>query len=201
MYLVYGGFFQQIRERYFRRLLSYYCSQPGSRLLDFGCGPGDVLLLARELGIEAHGVDNSERSVSLAQERGLSVKLNGSGAISTEMGEFSAILLQSVIEHVPNPIDLLRDLIQSLRPGGYLIVSAPTPASSFWDDPTHIRPFTPRSYDILGELCGVETVHVSYVFAFLLGIRLRAAWIYKLMNLISVPLGSNVIAVYRKPSL
>lgn len=79
-----------------------------------------------------------------------------------------------------------------------MVISAPTPGPHFWDDPTHVRPFTPASMQTLGELLELKTERVTYVFSFLLDLSLSASFIYKLMNITSLALGSNLVAFYRK---
>ncbi len=111
---------------------------------------------------------------------------------------FDVIVLQSVIEHTSEPLRLLQKLSTHLNPGGIMLVSAPTPGSHFWDDPTHIRPYTPASLQTLGELLELECDSVNYVFSFLLGLKLRNSIFYKVMNLFPFPMGSNLIAVYKK---
>jgi len=198
MYLEYTGVFDRIRRHYFRKILSRIREDGCRRMLDYGCGPGDVLLLARDEGIEAVGIDSFPRSVSLAEKRGLKVLLGDYNHPDLAEGSFDAILLQSVIEHMPEPVAPLARLAKLLRPGGYLIVSAPTPCADFWNDPTHVRPHTPRSLVTLGELLELEVEEVNYVFSFLLGFRLQAGGWYKLFNLVPFSLGSNLIAFYRR---
>ena len=50
----------------------------------------------------------------------------------------------------------------------------------------------------LGELLELKTERVTYVFSFLLDLSLSASFIYKLMNITSLALGSNLVAFYRK---
>ena len=200
MYLEYSGLFARIRRRYFNKVLRQLQTLGCQRLLDYGCGPGDVLQLCQALNLPALGIDNSPRSVELAQRRGLSVLLGDATTLASKQATFDAVFIQSVIEHMPNATEELGRLVNLLPPGGLLFISAPTPCANFWDDPTHVRPFTPRSFRILGELLGLETLEVNYVFAYLLGLRLEAAVWYKLLNLIPAALGSNLVGIYRKPA-
>lgn len=198
MYLVYSGLFNRLRRYYFAKLIERCGLGRSSVVLDYGCGPGDLLHVCKEMGIAAEGVDSYERSVLLALQRGLSVKQADFSSLPFEKESFDAIILQSVIEHVSNPIEMLQTLTAYLAPGGMLVVSAPTPGAHFWDDPTHVRPFTPQSFKVIGDLIGLQVVEINYVFSFLLGIRLRWSMVYKLMNLVPASLGSNIVALYRK---
>ena len=200
MYLEYQGLFDRIRQHYFTRVIQRLQRQGCTRLLDFGCGPGDVLQRCEELGLPALGIDNSPRSVALAHQRGLSVLLGGVDSPALKREPFDAVFMQSVIEHLPDACAQLQQLIDLLPPGGLLFLSAPTPCSDFWNDPTHVRPFTPRSFQILGDLLNLEVIEINYVFSFLLGWHLQSAVWYKLLNLVPVALGSNLVGIYRKPT-
>ena len=198
VYLKYDGLLDRIRRRYFKLVLEKFAVNPNIRLLDYGCGPGDMLLECQAHGIDCVGIDNSERSVKLAAERGLSILQGDIDSLPTELGNFDIIFLQSVIEHVQNPLELVEKLKLRLKDNGVLVLSAPTPSCHFWDDPTHIRPYTAKSFYTLGQICGLEATTISYVFSFLLGFELRNPLFYMLMNLSPFAAGSNMIAAYKK---
>ena len=197
--LRYEGVFQRLRLRYFARLLECHPLPSGGRLLDYGCGPGDLLLVCRERGIAAVGADSSPRCVALARERGLEVVEANAAGLPWPPGSFDLVLLQSVIEHVQDPVALVARLRGYAKPGGLLVLSAPTPGNFFWDDPTHVRPFTPKSLELLAELCELEVIEINYVFAFLLGLRLRSSFFYRVLNLLPFAAGSNLLGVFRVP--
>lgn len=198
MYLVYGGLFDRLRKTYFKKVLLSCALTEHSRVLDYGCGPGDFLVVANAMGIDALGVDAFPRSVELARARGLNVELCDGTTFDWPPDHFDAIILQSVIEHLSDPVTVIRHLVEFLKPGGRLIVSAPTPGAHFWDDPTHVRPYTPQAFLTIGELAGLKVEKVSYVFSFLLGFSLTSSFVFKLMNLFPMSLGSNIVAFYRK---
>lgn len=198
MYLEYDGLFQRIRQHYFRRVLERY-SPRGGRVLDYGCGPGDMLKVARAMGVDAVGIDASEYSVRRAAVRGLEVELGDYESMSYRDESFDLIFAQSVLEHVGDPVAMVRALRRILKPDGVLLLSAPTPGPHFWDDPTHVRPHTPQSLRTLGAICDLEAKSVTYVFAFLLGLELRSSLFFKALNLLPVALGTNLLAAYQRP--
>jgi 2-polyprenyl-3-methyl-5-hydroxy-6-metoxy-1,4-benzoquinol methylase len=199
-YLTYGGTFGRIRRIYFARILDRLALPPGAAMLDYGCGPGDFLLVAREKHVAATGIDASPRSVRLASERGLDVLCGGTTELLARPERFDAILAQSVLEHVPDPVEFANTLCRLLKPGGALVLSAPTPGPFFWDDPTHIRPYTPKSFEILAQLADLRCEYLGYVFAFLCGVQIRAPLLFPIMNVVPASLGSNLIAFLRKPA-
>ena len=80
---------------------------------------------ARRQGLEAVGVEPSRWSVQVAQQHGLEVVEGVLPHPALEDRLFDAATLIDVIEHVPNPVDLLRHCAERLRPGGGLLVVTP----------------------------------------------------------------------------
>jgi 2-polyprenyl-3-methyl-5-hydroxy-6-metoxy-1,4-benzoquinol methylase len=199
VYLTYGGAFNRARQTYFNKIIKRLALSPGARVLDYGCGPGDFILCARQNGIDAIGIDSSPRSVRLARERGISVMAGGTAELLARPDRYDAILAQSVLEHVADAVRLVTDLRSVLSPGGILVLSSPTPGPFFWDDPTHVRPHTPKSITVLAELADMRCEYLSYVFAFLLGMELRLPIFFQILNALPVSLGSNLISFLRKP--
>ena len=198
MYLTYGGLVYKLRIFYFKKILKYFSMNNKIKMLDYGCGPGDMIACAQNIGIDVYGIDLYERSVRLANEKGFNVIRGDYNNMPYDKESFDLIFMQSVLEHIFDPVDSLMTLKNYLKPNGLIILSVPTPCNHFWDDPTHIRPYTPKSLEILAELVELKIVKITYVFAFILGFTLKAAWIYKLMNIFPFPLGSNIIGVFEK---
>jgi len=197
-YLNYSGLFDKIRKFYFRKLLKQCKAKTGMNILDYGCGPGDFILISEEFGLNSMGVDSQIRSVNMAKARGMNVEHGDALTLNFDENQFDIIILQSVIEHVTDPVNLLSVLMKSLKKNGKLIVSAPTPGPHFWDDPTHIRPYTIESFETLANILNLDILYKNYTFSFLLGIRLKSSIFYKFLNLMPFSLGSNVFAIFKK---
>ncbi len=93
------------------------------RLLDFGCGMGAFLRLARGAGFEAHGLDISRHAVEHVKATLRCPAHVGSiGTSGWPHGHFDVITLWDVLHVVPDPIAVLRDLRPYLRDDGILVV-------------------------------------------------------------------------------
>lgn len=89
---------------------------PGAKVLDFGCGDGKFLNRLQERGWETYGIEPST-GVPFLRHRRLD--------IPPQDGSFDFVILHHVLEHVAEPLSLLRRLAGSLREGGVLFVSVP----------------------------------------------------------------------------
>ncbi len=133
-------------------------------VLDLGCGRGEWLQLLNDEGINAQGVDSNAACVRECVESGLVVH-------HCDLLEYlrsvpdrscSAITMFQVLEHLPFPllIDVLRQSLRSLLPGGVFIGEVPNSenltvaASTFWIDPTHQRPLFPELLKFLAKQAG-----------------------------------------------
>lgn len=103
--------------------------RPGLRVLDAGCGRGEVLLACARAGAEVAGMDYSEAAVEISRETladvpGADVRQGSIEALPWPDGHFDRALLGDVIEHLdPDQADrALRELHRVLRPGGLLLV-------------------------------------------------------------------------------
>ena len=95
--------------------------EPGS-VLEVGCGTGWFAARVHdELGAEVVAVDQSERMVELARERGLEARVADVQALPFGDGSFDAVAANWMLYHVPD-LDLgLREIARVLRPGGRLV--------------------------------------------------------------------------------
>lgn len=109
--------------------LAELVKHPPGRLLDVGCGNGDMLVVARQLGWRVIGVEVDPIAVRAARSRGLDV-LEGSYEQLTEFrGELDCIICSHVLEHVHEPKDMLLRINDALKPHGMLLLSLPNATS------------------------------------------------------------------------
>ena len=108
-----------------------YAVRPGELMLDVGCGSGLSLLEAQALGAQVRGIEADPNVRRIADELGLPIHI-GSLLDEPFAGErFDLVVLNQVIEHVPDP-DLTLDRLRSrLSRGGRVVLVFPN-AESFW---------------------------------------------------------------------
>jgi len=133
----------------------------GSRVLDVGAGSApyrgffahcryftqDFALL--DPGQLLHGAYSEVDYVSHAS------------SIPVESGSFDAVLCTEVLEHVPEPINVVKEISRALRPGGKLILTAPL-GSGIHQEPFHFYGgYTPFWYERFLAEAGFEEIRVE----------------------------------------
>jgi methionine biosynthesis protein MetW len=99
--------------------------RPGSRVLDVGCGEGDLLdLLVREKTVDGRGIEISPEGVSACLARGLAVVQGDADRDLDDFlaGAFDYVILSQTLQAVLKPRHVLGEL---LRIGGQAIVTLP----------------------------------------------------------------------------
>jgi 2-polyprenyl-6-hydroxyphenyl methylase/3-demethylubiquinone-9 3-methyltransferase len=105
---------------FFRKLLTKIeprTNVSAPKLLDIGCGVGTLLEEARSLGHEVEGLELCARFAELARSKGFQVRLANVMDLQ-ESAKYDVITALDIIEHVPDPVGLLRSVYQALKSGG-----------------------------------------------------------------------------------
>lgn len=95
-----------------------------STLLEVGCGDGSFLEKVEGAVKHAEGVDINERAVQICQSKGLSAS---TAALGDLQRKFDMVLLFEVLEHMENPAEMIKSLLNILTPNGVLIMAVPNP--------------------------------------------------------------------------
>ena len=142
---------------YFRDVTRHF--RPGGRLLDVGCGTG---WLAEHFA-DYTGLDVSAEAVAIATGKGRNVHhSNLDLALPFEDGDFDNAVLKDILEHVVDPAATLREVYRVLKPGAVVFASSPDVQRWVWDDYTHRRPFSRKSFRRLFADQGFIVRHVGY---------------------------------------
>lgn len=141
----------------------------GRRLLDVGSSLGFFLDTAQRRGWSVAGVELSGASAAYSRETyGLQVHSAALASAPFAPATFDVVTIRHVLEHVPDPAQLLQDALTFVRPGGLVLVAVPNFASlaarllgaRWWwvDPPTHLSYFTRPTLERLLRTSGVEPV-------------------------------------------
>lgn len=109
-------------------------NQSSKRLLDVGCGEGYALAYFRKHGWSAKGIDFSSAGVSSKNPDCLDALVTGDifALLQSEMtagATYDVVWLQNVLEHVIDPLGLLKSLRSLVAPGGLAVVTVPNDCS------------------------------------------------------------------------
>jgi SAM-dependent methyltransferase len=141
-------------------------------VLDVGCGRGEFLILLRDAGIDARGVDADADMAAFARGEGAHVDQADAIAYldALEDGSLGGIFAAQVVEHLPPPalVRLLELAAAKLRPGGLLVAETINPLSplalrSYFADLTHAQPLVPDTLVLLAQHAGFREVAVRYL--------------------------------------
>ena len=104
-------------------------SLPKGRLIDVGCGDGRTVAVAQRIGWNATGIEIDPEACTRARSSGLDI-VNGDYALLDDFSnQLDCIMCSHVLEHVHDPLDLLKKLQAALKPGGYLLLTLPNSLS------------------------------------------------------------------------
>jgi hypothetical protein len=137
-------------------------------LLDYGAGSGGLVHGAREIGVEADGVEPSATARELARTLYGVDLMPGLEACTHR--RYGAITLLHVLEHVADPLGDLRALGSLLEPDAAVLIEVPHAGSAdMWlpsrrrmilDPPAHLHHFTPKTLRTLLENAGYDVLDV-----------------------------------------
>jgi 2-polyprenyl-3-methyl-5-hydroxy-6-metoxy-1,4-benzoquinol methylase len=166
------GSFDVIKDRAREYLGDVLALEGGGTVLDVGCGRGEWLEVLKEAGVDAYGVDLEEEFVKRCLDRGLDARRADAFLHMSSIPEHSLAVVTAfhVVEHLPT--DMIVELIdlsaQTLRPGGLLMLETPNPenlvvgSSTFYIDPSHLRPLNPKFLAYLVAARGFVDVDVRF---------------------------------------
>ena len=94
-------------------------------ILDIGCGEGHFISVAGKRGWNALGLEMSPQAVEVCDKLGLKVKKAELLNLQIQEGQFDAVFMFEVLEHLTQPKEYLMKIRGALRDGGALFITTP----------------------------------------------------------------------------
>ncbi len=144
------------------------------RLLDVGCASGLFLeMMQRRAGWQVEGVELNQAAAQATSARlGVPVFAGPVEHANFPSASFDAVTMWDVLEHLHDPLPLLREVRRILRPAGVLFVRVPNAASyiarlcgrywSGYDLPRHMTLLSPQTLPLLLERAGFGAPELSF---------------------------------------
>tara|TARA_R110000868_G_scaffold77267_2_gene221469 strand:+ start:273 stop:962 length:690 start_codon:yes stop_codon:yes gene_type:complete len=139
----------------------------GKTVLDVGFLEGSGMASMADAGYQTHGFDVSTQALELACKNGIMPsRLKVAKCLTDDMFDvrFDAVTCREVIEHVPDPRDLLMTIKNLMKPGAITQIQTPrfSPSVVFWNCPQHLRVFSLGSLISMAESIGLFIVDVMF---------------------------------------
>jgi len=141
-----------------------YGAKPGMAVLDYGCGAGQSLLELRAMGADAYGIEADANVARIAAHHQLQIHIGSFYDNPFPGVKFDLIILNQVLEHIPEPAKVLNLLAGRLKSGGRLVVAVPNAGSIYcrlfgkrwinWHIPYHLHHFNRSCLKALGRRTG-----------------------------------------------
>jgi len=145
-----------------------YTVSPGQVMLDVGCGSGLSLLEAQALGAQAYGIEADPNVRRIADELKLRVHIGSLHDRPFPDVSFDLIVLNQVIEHIPDPGKALEALKERLKPMGRLVLVFPNRSSLWqrlsgpkwinWHVPYHLHHFDAKGFRAFAQRHGYRVI-------------------------------------------
>ena len=143
---------------------------PNKKLLDFGCGAGGFLGMASSLVVAATGIELEDRVIKYWQG-----KLNIVQNIDDAGGGYDLITAFHVIEHLSDPLQILKSLAKKLSASGRMVIEVPSSEDAlltlyaceafqhftYWSQ--HLFLFNANTLEMLAKQAGLKVKAIQHV--------------------------------------
>lgn len=119
-------------------------------LLDLGSSDGTLIEIAKNFGLQAVGFDIDK--INLEKDK-----------INLPDNSCDIVTALSLLEHLSNPSNFIDEVKRVLKKDGFFIIVTPdwqSNVKNFYDDPTHVRPYTTSSLKFLLEISGFKQIKI-----------------------------------------
>jgi ubiquinone/menaquinone biosynthesis C-methylase UbiE len=172
-----AGIHRKYLAAYFWRIFRAYECQ---KVVDVGSGLGFFVANA-PTGVQVVAVDANSKVVAHCLREGLMAEQGDAVSLPFADGSFDGIMCAHLLEHVTAPEEVLREFARVLVREGLLVVRVPPFDASFYDDWTHVRPYTRKSLRRLAEVSGFT---VMELYSYHYDIPLANPLLHKFVNFV-----------------
>ncbi|MGI9527052.1 MAG: class I SAM-dependent methyltransferase [Weeksellaceae bacterium] len=204
--------------RFKKKLILDDKNKDNLKVLDYGCGTGELVSYLNEHGIETYGMEPNQKARKIAQKKIKNKVYPNSDFLNIE--KFDVITLFHVLEHIHNLEEEVEKITKALNPNGTLYIAVPNYKSydahfykEYWaayDVPRHLWHFTEKSiHDIFSQFgMIIESIHPMWFDSFYISLIseryqgknwgiLRAPFIGLISNLTAMKNGEYSSKVYK----
>lgn len=145
----------------FQRTAQWAVREGLTNVLDVGCGRGDFLDIARAAGLRTFGLELSPTAAEKARAKGHQIfdRLLHELPADVCPGGFDLIALFQVLEHVPDPVGIIKQASARLKQRGYISIAVPSKSGIYrlmpWDPsqwpPHHISRWCLQDFRMLAK--------------------------------------------------
>ena len=141
------------------------------RLLEVGFGAGNFLKAAARAGWKAQGVEISHTACEHSRAEGFEVFCGELAHANYQENSFDVVIASELLEHIPEPAIILKEIARILRPGGLLWATTPNAKGlssrvlglewSVMSPPEHLQLFSAAGISRLLKGVGFRSVNVN----------------------------------------
>ena len=158
---------QKLASYIYDRFMKERCEQePDAKILDIGCCTGKALRLLKNCnnGLDLYGIDVRDEEPEDVEFKKCNLE---NESIPFDDNTFEFVYSKSVLEHVFNTDNYISEAMRVLKPGGIFIGLTPDWESQrkfFWDDYTHVKPFTRKGLRDCLKMHGFRHADCEYFY-------------------------------------
>jgi len=180
-------------------------------LLDIGCGLGYFAAAAKREGFAAYGIEGSEWAIAyIRRQFAIAAYLGPLEKCELPQISFDVCTMWQVIEHVDEPLMLLKKVRELLSPGGYLVIETRNYRGidarmlgerwNGWSLPYHLWHFDPGSLRRMVNRSGFTVVEIKLNYSAYVKNKIRKVPVLKLLRnpISSLFAGSNITVIAKK---